>query len=82
MSKVVKGLITKELQNKLSGVSDALVADVIVSGRFRVLGGVRWSVGVYNVLDWRYSIPVGSFFASPVMPQLGRTFMANLDLTF
>lgn len=29
MSKVVKGLITKELQKKLTGVSDALVADVI-----------------------------------------------------
>jgi large subunit ribosomal protein L10 len=29
MSKLVKGLITKELQSKLNGVSDALVADVI-----------------------------------------------------
>jgi large subunit ribosomal protein L10 len=29
MSKLVKGLITKELQKKLLGVSDALVADVI-----------------------------------------------------
>jgi large subunit ribosomal protein L10 len=29
MSKLVKGLITKELQKKLQGVSDALVADVI-----------------------------------------------------
>jgi large subunit ribosomal protein L10 len=29
MSKVVKGLITKELQKKLAGVSDAVVADVV-----------------------------------------------------
>jgi large subunit ribosomal protein L10 len=29
MSKLVKGLITKELQQKLNGVSDALIADVV-----------------------------------------------------
>jgi outer membrane receptor protein involved in Fe transport len=59
----------------------ALIADVVVSGRFQQIG-LRWSVGVYNLFDWRYQIPVGSFFASPTMPQLGRSFMASLDLTY
>jgi outer membrane receptor for ferrienterochelin and colicin len=59
----------------------ALVADLVLSGRVREYG-VRWAFGVYNLFDWRYDAPVTDTFASPRMPQQGRSFVATLDATF
>lgn len=55
--------------------------DLVISGeepRF----GVRYSFGVYNALDWRYSAPVSSEFVQRNIPQSGRAFLASLDAKF
>ena len=56
----------------------AFVADAVVSG---VAGryGVRYSVGVYNLFNWQYSLPAIPY-ASAVMPQNGRSFMFSLTI--
>ena len=56
----------------------AFVADAVVSG---VAGryGVRYAVGVYNIFNWQYSLPAVPY-ASPVMPQNGRSFMFSLTI--
>ncbi len=57
----------------------AFVADAVVSGlvaRYQV----RYSVGVYNLLNWRYSLPAQPY-ASSLMPQNGRSFMFSLTAT-
>lgn len=71
----------RRLVDETRETDPALVADVVLSGRIRQLG-LRWAIGAYNLLDWRYSVPVAATFASPIMPQFGRTFMASLDLTY
>ena len=44
--------------------------------------GVRYAVGVYNLLDWRYDVPVAETFASRTMRQPGRTFMADVSVAY
>jgi outer membrane receptor for ferrienterochelin and colicins len=56
----------------------AVVADVVVTGSVDDLG-IHYAVGVYNLFDWEYQVPV-SAFPSPTMPQRGRRFMASLSL--
>lgn len=56
----------------------AVLADVVVSGSVDDLG-IRYAVGVYNLFDWDYQVPV-SPFASTTMPQRGRRFMLSLGL--
>jgi hypothetical protein len=57
----------------------AVVFDVVASGRTRDLG-LGWAVGVYNLFDWQYGVPVTETFASRRMPQQGRSFLAHLSL--
>ncbi len=54
----------------------AFIADAVVSG---VAGryGVRYAVGVYNLFNWKYSLPAIPY-ASTVIPQNGRSFMFSL----
>lgn len=59
----------------------AFVWDIVLSGQTDI-GGLRYNVGVYNVADWRYSVPVGSQFGPPTMPQNGRTFLASANASF
>ncbi|MFN0247049.1 MAG: TonB-dependent receptor domain-containing protein [Kofleriaceae bacterium] len=56
----------------------AVIADAVVSG---VLGklGVRYAAGVYNLFNWRYSLPAVPY-SSTLMPQNGRSFMVSLTL--
>jgi outer membrane receptor for ferrienterochelin and colicins len=56
----------------------AVLADVVVSGSVDDLG-IRYALGVYNLFDWDYQVPV-SPFASSTMPQRGRRFMLSLGL--
>ncbi|MFO0708365.1 MAG: TonB-dependent receptor [Sandaracinus sp.] len=56
----------------------AVVADVVASGEVEELG-LSYSLGVYNLFDWQYSLPVSSL-AAPVLPQRGRSFMLSLSL--
>jgi outer membrane receptor for ferrienterochelin and colicins len=59
----------------------ALLGDVVVSGQVARLG-LRYAFGVYNVLDWRWDVPVTETFASRTMPQQGRTFSVHLQAAF
>jgi outer membrane receptor protein involved in Fe transport len=54
----------------------AVVADVVLSG---TIGrpGLRYAAGVYNLFNWRYALPAVPF-ASPLMPQAGRSFILSL----
>jgi outer membrane receptor protein involved in Fe transport len=59
----------------------AVIADVVLSGqapRFNL----RYAVGVYNLFDWRYSVPAGDLFASRSIAQNGRTFALNVSVGF
>lgn len=56
---------------------NAVLWDMVLSGdesRF----GLGYHVGVYNLFDWRYSLPVGFEFDQRTMPQRGRSFIAGL----
>lgn len=59
--------------------SPAAIADLVFSGRVRDRN-VRYAIGAYNVLGYRYALPVGDTFATPALPQLGRTFLAQIDV--
>lgn len=58
-----------------------VVADLTVSGELKTYG-LRYVVGIYNVADRRYSVPVTETFSSRTMPQNGRTFLVDLAATF
>jgi outer membrane receptor protein involved in Fe transport len=59
----------------------ALIADAAVSGSIRPFG-LHYTVGVYNIADQRYPVPVSATFASRTMPQNGRTFLVDLTATY
>ncbi|MFO0586874.1 MAG: TonB-dependent receptor [Polyangiaceae bacterium] len=54
----------------------SVVADATVSGYIRDIG-LRYVVGVYNIADRRYEIPVADTFATRLLPQNGRTFLID-----
>ncbi len=56
----------------------AVITDVVASGGIDEIG-LTYAVGVYNLFDWRVALPVTPF-ASPTMPQRGRSFMLSLSL--
>ena len=45
---------------------------------------LRYSLGVYNLLDWRYGMPVGAEYPDleQEIPQAGRAFLARLSASF
>jgi outer membrane receptor for ferrienterochelin and colicin len=59
----------------------ALIADATISGNVRDFG-LHYTVGVYNIADVRYAVPVSSTFATPTLPQNGRTFLIDLLGTY
>lgn len=59
----------------------AVIWDVVFSGR-EDRWGVRYSVGVYNVTDWRFALPVSNEFTQRTIVQNGRTFIASADFAF
>lgn len=59
----------------------ALLADVVASGKVPRYG-IWYNLGVYNVADWRWEVPVSSTFASKTMPQNGRTFLVNVGFEY
>ena len=60
---------------------NAFIWDVMFSGQEQ-RAGLRYSLGIYNVLDWRYSVPVASFFTARSVPQNGRALMLSLGVNF
>jgi outer membrane receptor protein involved in Fe transport len=61
--------------------STALIADATVSGNVRDYG-LHYTVGVYNIADVRYAVPVSSTFVTPTLPQNGRTFLFDVTATY
>lgn len=59
----------------------AVIWDIILSGR-EERWGVGYSLGAYNVTDWRYSLPVSGEFTQRAIVQNGRTFLASADIRF
>ena len=59
----------------------AVVADLALSGGVPTYG-IHYAVGVYNLLDWRYDVPVAESSATRTMIQPGRTFMADVSIAY
>ncbi|HKO51275.1 MAG TPA: TonB-dependent receptor [Polyangiaceae bacterium] len=59
----------------------AVILDLVFSGE-EPRYGVHYAFGVYNALDWRYSVPVSTEFTQRSITQDGRSFMASLDVKF
>lgn len=58
-----------------------IVADATVSGNIRQFG-LHYTVGIYNITDQRYEIPVTDTFRSRTMPQNGRTLRIDFLVTY
>ena len=59
----------------------AVIVDLVFSGE-EPRYGVRYAFGVYNALDWRYSVPVSTEFTQRSIVQDGRSFLASLEAKF
>ena len=58
-----------------------VVWDLVLSGEVERMG-MRYNLGVYNALDWRYTvIPSGEFRQRQIV-QNGRTFLASVTRSF
>jgi outer membrane receptor protein involved in Fe transport len=58
-----------------------MVWDLVFSGDIEAMNS-RWSVGAYNVADWKYdTVPSGDFIPRTIV-QRGRTFLASLNTRF
>jgi outer membrane receptor for ferrienterochelin and colicins len=57
----------------------SMILDVTMSGSFGHDSSLHYVFGVYNLADQRTLVPVSETFASPVMPQNGRTLLFQLD---
>lgn len=64
-----------------SKTSPVVLWDLVVSGE-QERWGLRYSVGAYNVADYRYSLPVSNEFTQVTVPQHGRSFLVTLDKSF
>jgi outer membrane receptor protein involved in Fe transport len=64
-----------------STIDPAVIWDLILSGR-EDRWGLTYSLGVYNVTDWRYFAPVSVEFRQTSIVQNGRTFLASANLRF
>ena len=58
-----------------------VIWDLVFSGEESHYG-VRYSFGVYNAFDWRYSLPVSTEFVQRSIEQTGRSYQASLDVKF
>jgi outer membrane receptor protein involved in Fe transport len=58
-----------------------LLWDVVFSGQEQ-RAGLRYALGLYNILDWQYSLPVAALFAPRAVPQNGRTLFLSVGLNF
>ncbi|MFO0588985.1 MAG: TonB-dependent receptor [Polyangiaceae bacterium] len=59
----------------------AVIGDATISGAITSTS-LRYVLGVYNLADWRYEVPVDSTFASRTMLQNGRRFLLDVQYTF
>ena len=58
-----------------------VIWDFVLSGEVERMG-VRYALGLYNAMDWKYTaIPSGEFRQSQII-QSGRTALANVGISF
>ncbi|MCK6548555.1 TonB-dependent receptor [Myxococcota bacterium] len=58
----------------------SVVADVVLSGDV-ARTGLRYSIGVYNLFDWAYAVPITEGAPTRTLYQNGRTFLLELALS-
>jgi len=58
-----------------------VVWDLVLSGEVERMG-MRYNLGVYNAMDWRYAIIPSGEFRQRQIVQNGRTFLASVTLSF
>lgn len=59
----------------------AVVSDVVLSGTVPERG-FEYAIGVYNLFNMSYGVPVTDTFPMRTMPQQGRSLLANLSIRF
>jgi len=70
--------VTDPAQGK---TGSAVIVDLVFSGQ-EPRYSVHYAFGIYNALDWRYSVPVSTEFKQRSIAQDGRSFLASLDVKF
>ena len=58
-----------------------VVWDLVLSGEIDRMG-LRYNLGVYNALDWKYQIVPSGEFRQRTLVQNGRTFLASVTMSF
>jgi hypothetical protein len=61
--------------------TSAVIWDVVLSGQAERYG-IRYALGVYNAMDYRYTVPISREFLQDTMVQPGRTFLLSTQVTF
>lgn len=64
-----------------SKTSPSVVWDVVLSGEVE-RGSLRYNVGVYNLVNYQYDLPVSANFPMDTIRQRGRSFMASGSVAF
>ncbi len=64
-----------------SKTSPSVVWDVVLSGDVE-RGGLHYNVGVYNIVNTQYDLPVSANFPVDTIRQRGRTFLASANVAF
>jgi hypothetical protein len=57
----------------------AVIWDLVLSGKAE-RHDVRWSLGLYNALDWSWDAPVSGEYAQRTIPQPGRSVQASVTV--
>jgi outer membrane receptor for ferrienterochelin and colicin len=61
--------------------SSAVIWDIVLSGQAERYG-IRYALGLYNAMDYRYSVPISHEFTQDTMVQPGRTVLLSSQVTF
>jgi outer membrane receptor protein involved in Fe transport len=69
-------------QDREGGTTEHMVLGDIAASGWLLGHRLRWQVAVTNVLDWKYSVPVGDEFMQRTIPQDGRRFQAGLGYEY
>lgn len=59
----------------------AVGCDLALSGNIKKFG-IAYGLGIYNIADQRYALPITEVYFSRLSPQNGRTFLANVSVTY
>jgi len=78
--------VTLEGSRRISTIDDAhtapaVIGDVTLSGNIKPFG-VHYVLGVYNVANFQWQMPVAESFKSRTVPQNGRTLMLDVLGTY